>query len=70
MEWMGQEANPEDYIGHLVKLFQEIRRVLTDPGTVWIVLGDSYASQGLKELEGIFLGLKGITFLCRPHRML
>ena len=42
-QW-GQESSPEEYIGNLVALFREIRRVLKDSGTVWLVLGDSYAS--------------------------
>ena len=42
-QW-GQEANPEDYVRNLVELFGEIHRVLKDDGTVWVVIGDSYAS--------------------------
>jgi hypothetical protein len=41
-QW-GQEAHPEEYVTRLVVLFRAIRRVLTHTGTVWIVLGDSYA---------------------------
>jgi DNA modification methylase len=42
-QW-GQEKDPVEYVGHLVELFGEVRRVLTDTGTVWIVLGDSYGA--------------------------
>jgi DNA modification methylase len=42
-QW-GQEKNPEEYVLNLVKLFREVRRVMTEDGTVWIVLGDSYAA--------------------------
>jgi len=44
-QW-GQEESPEEYVKHLLELFRELRRVLKNDGTVWIVLGDSYASSG------------------------
>jgi DNA modification methylase len=44
-QW-GQEISPEEYVNHLVELFRDIRRVLKDSGTVWLVLGDSYAGGG------------------------
>lgn len=40
---IGNEKTPEDYVKNLVEIFQEIRRVLKDDGTVWLNLGDSYA---------------------------
>jgi DNA modification methylase len=43
-EQWGQEANPEEYVSHLAELFVELHRVLKDDGTVWMVLGDSFAS--------------------------
>jgi len=43
-QW-GQENSPEQYVEHLVLLFREVRRILVDMGTVWVVLGDSYASK-------------------------
>ena len=42
-QW-GQEENPEAYVKHLVELFGELHRVLRVDGTVWMVIGDSYAS--------------------------
>jgi DNA modification methylase len=44
-QW-GQEDSPDEYVKHLVELFRDLRRVLVDDGTVWLVLGDSYASTG------------------------
>jgi DNA modification methylase len=44
-QW-GQEETPDEYIKHLVELFRELRRVLKNDGTVWLVLGDFYASTG------------------------
>jgi DNA modification methylase len=41
---LGLEATPEEFVSGLVKVFQELRRVLRDDGTVWLVIGDSFAS--------------------------
>lgn len=41
-QW-GQEDSPEMYVDQLVDLFRGIRLALAGTGTVWIVLGDSYA---------------------------
>lgn len=43
---IGLEAMPHDYIEKLVQVFQEVRRVLTHDGTLWLNLGDTYASGG------------------------
>ncbi len=40
---IGLEESPEEYIGKLVKLFQEVLRVMKPSGTCWLVIGDSYA---------------------------
>lgn len=40
---LGLESTPEAYIARLVDVFREARRVLRDDGTLWIVIGDSYA---------------------------
>ena len=40
---MGLESTPEDYVQAMVKVFREVREVLTDDGTLWLNLGDSYA---------------------------
>lgn len=39
---IGLEGTPEDYIGRLVQVFREVRRVLRDDGTLWLNIGDSY----------------------------
>lgn len=41
---LGLEPTPEEYIARLVEIFAEVKRVLRDGGTLWLVLGDSYAS--------------------------
>lgn len=43
---LGLESTPEEYVTNLVAVFREVRRVLRKDGTVWLVLGDSYAVSG------------------------
>jgi DNA modification methylase len=43
---LGLEATPEGYIANMVAVFREVKRVLRDDGTLWLNLGDSYASSG------------------------
>lgn len=40
---LGLEADPFSFVGHLVLIFEEIRRVLHPQGTAWVNMGDSYA---------------------------
>ena len=42
---IGAEATPEEYIENLVKVFREVQRVLRPNGTLWINIGDSYATR-------------------------
>jgi DNA modification methylase len=47
---VGQEATPAEFVGVLVEVFREVRRVLRADGTLWLNLGDSYANtRGGKE---------------------
>lgn len=39
---LGMESNFNDYIDHLLEIFDEVRRVLTPGGTCWVNLGDGY----------------------------
>ena len=41
---IGLEETPEEYVEKMVEVFRKVRRVLKDEGTVWLNLGDSYAS--------------------------
>lgn len=41
---LGVEATPEEYVDRLVATMGELRRVLADDGTLWINLGDCYAT--------------------------
>ena len=40
---LGLESSPEAYTARLVEIFAEVKRVLRDDGTLWLVLGDSYS---------------------------
>jgi len=46
---LGLERTIDDYIGHMVAVCREIRRVLKDGGTLWINIGDSYAGSRFGE---------------------
>lgn len=39
---IGLEPTLRDYIARLVEVFEEVKRVLTDDGTLWINIADSY----------------------------
>ncbi len=41
---LGLEPTPELYVEHLVSVMREVKRTLRDDGTLWLNLGDSYAS--------------------------
>ncbi|OJV39333.1 MAG: hypothetical protein BGO29_07545 [Bacteroidales bacterium 36-12] len=43
---IGLEKSPEKFIEHLTEVFMECHRVLKHDGTMWIVIGDSYAGSG------------------------
>lgn len=48
---LGLEPTMEMWLSHIVEVFQSVRRVLRDDGTVWMNLGDSFCSKpqdGLK----------------------
>ena len=39
---IGQEESPEEYIQNLVLVFREVYNLLTEDGTLWLNIGDSY----------------------------
>ena len=41
---LGLEKTPEEYVANMVEIFDEVKRVLKAEGTLWLNLGDSYAS--------------------------
>lgn len=42
---LGAESTPDEYVARMVEVFREVRRVLRDDGTLWLNLGDSYATK-------------------------
>ena len=42
---IGLEKTPEEYVSKMVQVFREVRRVLRDDGTIWLNLGDCYATE-------------------------
>ena len=43
---IGAEETLDEYVDRLVSLFRVLREVLTDDGTLWLNLGDSYSGAG------------------------
>ena len=43
---LGLEPTFQMYVDHMVEVFREVRRVLREDGTLWLNLGDSYATAG------------------------
>jgi site-specific DNA-methyltransferase (adenine-specific)/site-specific DNA-methyltransferase (cytosine-N4-specific) len=43
---IGAEDSLQEYLRNLTAVFREVRRTLTDEGTLWLNLGDSYTSGG------------------------
>ncbi len=41
---IGLEETPQQYVDQMVEVFRQVRRVLKDDGTLWLNIGDSYAS--------------------------
>jgi DNA modification methylase len=46
---LGLEETPEEYIAKMVSVFREVGRVLRDDGTLWVNMGDTYASASYSE---------------------
>ena len=64
---IGREDTPDAFVARLVEVFREVRRVLRDDGTLWLNLGDSYASSppgnktmGLSAKSGLN-GINGVS---------
>ena len=63
---IGLEETPEAYIVKLVEIFAEVKRILKKKGTLWLVIGDSYAGSGhgyLSEVRGKQATNKGTLFM-------
>lgn len=49
---MGLEKTPEEFIKKMVAVFAEVRRTLRDDGTLWLNIGDSYATNSRNGWQG------------------
>jgi len=56
---LGLEPTPELFVAHIVEVMREVRRVLRDDGTLWLNMGDGYASNPAKGGSGTFNGRNG-----------
>ena len=45
---IGREATPEQYVERLAEVFVQLYRVLSDSGTFWLNISDSYCGTGSK----------------------
>jgi DNA modification methylase len=64
---LGLEPDPELYVSHLVSILREVRRALRDDGTLWLVLGDSFAASRPRNENGS--GLKPKDLMGIPWRV-
>jgi DNA modification methylase len=77
---MGAEDTPDAFVARLVDVFREVRRVLRDDATLWVVIGDSYATdskwggstggKAAKALHGSAGGGRGKTRVGLPDKNL
>ena len=59
---IGLEKTPELFVEKMVEVFREVRRVLRDDGTLWLNIGDSYAttppgnkSKKMQDYDGVYI---------------
>lgn len=64
---IGQEGTPDEYVNKLILVFEEVKRLLKNSGTVWINLGDCYGpGKGLIGIPWMFaLAMKGRGWILR-----
>lgn len=53
-EQLGLEETPQEFVENLCKIFDEVMRVLSDDGTLWVNLGDTYADKSLAGVPWLF----------------
>ena len=60
---LGLESTPEEYTDNMVKVFRGVRDAMKDDGTLWLNIGDSYASSGqFGKPDEQAIGTKGLAF--------
>jgi site-specific DNA-methyltransferase (cytosine-N4-specific) len=55
---IGRQETPAEYIRDLVEVFRAVREILADDGTLWIVMGDTYATRRGRQAPGTRSGPK------------
>lgn len=70
---IGLETTPEEYVAELVGIFQQVYDLVSDDGTLWLNIGDSYASTGgtPSEQRGELFAdrARGQAAICKSKRM-
>jgi len=65
---LGREEEPAAYVRRLVFLFEELRRVLRETGTLWLNLGDTYRKEQLLGIPWrVALGLQDAGWILRSE---
>lgn len=55
--WRGQlglETTPDLYVQHLVRIFDEVKRVLKPSGTCWVIIGETYEDKAMLQIPARF----------------
>lgn len=65
---LGLEPTPEMYVAHMVHIFREVWHCLTDDGTLWLNLGDTYVSTAPGTM-GDNIHIKGTLLMGIPWRV-
>lgn len=55
---LGLESSPEEYVDKIVLVFEKVKKILKDDGTLWLNIGDNYSHKNrgvykVKDLYGI-----------------
>lgn len=51
---LGLELTIEEYISHLIEIFDEVKRVLKSSGSCWVNIGDTYKNKMLCQIPSRF----------------
>lgn len=64
---LGREPSREMFVEHLVRIFDECRRVLKKTGTLWVNLSDTYSKHNKYNRPNDWPGRKNAFCLKTPH---
>lgn len=53
-EQLGLEETPKQYVDSMVRVFRLVRELLTEDGTLWVNIGDSYAMSSMRGKNSSF----------------